>query len=282
MIQKPRRRFAFAFVFAALVALSVAQCPSPIPAPPVGSVYYLPPETSSAYYLQTNAARNQIANGDFYSSSTAQGGAGGYHYVTLEVPLTWNASLPITVQVLSPDMNSGDPEDEPSGALDNSQFELYNSTTVINTSSGLPAPGQAGTLQTMTYTPNSVAVGNWTNLFVVSSPIPGGIYPIRIQTGNRTAANSTFDDEQNYLNTVNCTLFSDGIRLGTRAVSYQHSAATVQCLTLYLVVSSSANLVMNNFAMDGYTRVCYYAPSSTYSSSGIPCPLNGTVSGNTQ
>ncbi|MBA3470209.1 MAG: DUF11 domain-containing protein [Herpetosiphonaceae bacterium] len=223
------------------------------------------------------------------------GTAPGYHYVSFNVPCGWPASLPVYIDLFSPEMNSNTPlSDEISApSTDDTYFELYNVGTIV-TSPNIPAPGAAGSLGPQTVYAPSGAAPQWSRFGTLAAPVTCGPYVVRsaVQTNDQNAwrmrigTDSDADPNNappaNYDNPDGVAGTNDEITLGIAQTSYQHNEtiAANQCITLYQYVDpGQATVAFHNFDMDSNQRVRYYAPSATLDPNANAGGVLGTVSG---
>lgn len=249
------------------------------------------PPTGVFTYLQTNGPANWIGNGDWYTNA-ANGAVIGYHYISFNVPCGWPATLPVYIDLYSPEMNDSSPlSDEIQGTTDDTFFELYGIGTVV-VSPNLPAP--AGT---QTVYPPSTGVTQWARFRTLPAPVACGSYVVRsavadndqnawrMRIGTDTDASPNNAPPANYDNPDGVAGSNDEITLGIAQTSYQHDQsnpipAVNQCLTLYQYVDPGLPAVtFNNFDLDANLRVRYYPPSATFDPTATAGGFAGTVSG---
>ena len=161
-----------AFMAAMSVALTpIAASAVEIPAPP------------SAFELQTSGPNGAPTVGDWYSPTVAGAGA-GYHYLTFNVPCGWPAASPVYVDLFSPEMNrvSGAlaTSEEPAGAYDSTQFELYGPGATVGPGFASPAPGAGIAGTQITYQPGAAGVAEaWRRFATLAAPVTCGNYVVR-------------------------------------------------------------------------------------------------------
>ena len=263
------------------------------------------PPASSLIYLQTNAAGSAISRGDWYTNS-ANGVGAGYHYIAINVPSGWNTSVPIQVDLFSPEMNANtagvkDESDNTSstpsqaanwldGTVANTQFELYTPGTAVGPAPNVPGPGAAGSLGSQTYAP-STAPEQWVRAFTINPAVTGtGTYILRAQSGDddqngwrlRVGADDDADPTNappaNSDNLDGLPGTNDELTLSIDQTSFQHDVATAgpaQVLVLYeYVAPGQPSVAFHNFDMDGNQAVRYYAPSAAFDPAN---PLGGGI-----
>ena len=284
-----------------LAAISVALAPIPataveIPAPP------------SAFELQTSGPIGAPTLGDWYSPTVAGAGA-GYHYLTINVPCGWPAASPVYVDLFSPEMNrvagALAKSEEPAGAYDSTQFELYGPGAAVGPGFASPAPGAGIPGTRITYQPGAAGVAEaWVRFATLAAPVTCGNYVVRSQVLANDPLNpgGTGDDQNgwkirvgtdndndptnappaNYDNPDGVAGTNDEITLGAALVQYQQDSGAVQCQTFYEYVNpGSASVTFHDFDMDGGTRLRYYAPGDpTYDATATTGGVAGTMSGN--
>ncbi len=264
-------------------------------APPAGAVDVPTGDFTQAFSIQTNGRNGAITLGDYYSATTAQGGAQQAHRLTLHVPCSWPADLPISVDLFSPQINTattGYPGnqtyEEPAGAGDTTTYTLN---------------GPTGTqLATTTYQPINSTTDTWSRFATLAAPVTCGTYSLLDTTSNDDQngwkVRFGYDDDANPNNTppVNSDNpdgvpgTDDELTVGLQQISYQHdlgngTPARAKCLTLHQYVGPGRpSITFNNFDMDSTTMagsgVRYYAPSATYDPLGQSGGIVGTLSGN--
>ncbi len=157
----------------------------------------------------------------------------------------------------------------------------------------MPAPGAAGSLGAVTYTPLNSGE-TWRRFRTLSAPVACGDYVLRAATAltTRTAggcgrswdtdADPTNAPPANADNRDGLPGTNDEILVGVLSTTYQHDIAAAgigQCMTLYeYVAPSQASIRFNNFDMDNQGRVRYYAPSAIYDPLGQTGGIAGTLS----
>ena len=250
--------------------------------------------------LQTNGPTAVIGLGDWYTSTAAGGGA-GYGYLTFNVPCGWPAGQDLHVDLFSPEMNGQAgtlaQTEEPNGALDSTQFELYGPNVPLGPGFATPAPGTgiAGTQVTFPPVPAPTPQA-WVRYQTLTAPVACGSYLLRSETiGNdqngwrirvgldndaspTTAPPANTDNPDGVLGT------GDEISVGTIQTTYQHNGVSPTCQTFYQFVQPlppGGTITFNNFDMDGNNRVRYYAPGSVVDPTALVGGVVGTVSGNT-
>jgi uncharacterized repeat protein (TIGR01451 family) len=250
------------------------------------------PPVGGGFYIQTTGPNAGAGIGDWYSSNDV--GAGhGYDYLLITVPCGWPSATPLYFDLFSPEINANalPGRDEPRGASDDTEFELYGPGATIGPGYNLPAPG-AGFVD---YAPElGVQPEAWVR-FATLAPVTCGTYVvrsavigvgdddngwrIRVGTDNDTNPNNLppvdYDNPDSVLGT------NDEILIGQLQTSYQQSTGGVACLTLFEYVSpGQPSATFNNYDMDGNTRVRYYAPSDTFDPNGLTGGRAGTLSNN--
>jgi len=262
---------------------------------------------ASVFSIQTNGPNAAIGLGDWYTA-TAGGGGAGYHYLEITIPCGWPAGTPVHVDLFGPEMNQvsgalGDSE-EPNGAYDSTQFELYPPGTVLGPGFAAPAPGTGIAGSQTTFQPGAPGVPEqWVRYFTIDPPACG-TYLLRSEvlasdplnpagTGNdqngwrlRVGADDDADPTNappaNADDADGVPGTNDEIVVGVTQTSYQHDAGGTQCFTLHEhVAPGQASVTFHNFDMDGNARVRYYAPSDVYDPTGTAGGTAGVVSGGT-
>ncbi|MBX0331539.1 DUF11 domain-containing protein, partial [Oscillochloris sp. ZM17-4] len=277
---------------------------------PGGAIAIESPPAGLQTYLQTNGPTSDIGKGDWYTSD-ANGVLAGYHYHEITVPCGWPATLPVYIDLFSPEMVVAAVGDEvrPMENLANANatfFELYDVGTVIGPGPNQPAAGAAGSILSELYPP--LATGEaWRRFATLAAPVTCGTYVLRAETlvddENSWRVRVGTDDDSdpdnvppaNYDNPDGLPGTDDEIMIGVRTGSYQNDVTTLsvgfpiadQCLTLYEYVKpGSTSVAFNNFDLDypGLdAEILYYPPSAAYDpaapqSGGISyTPSGGTV-----
>jgi uncharacterized repeat protein (TIGR01451 family) len=105
----------------------------------------------------------------------------------------------------------------------------------------------------------------------------------RLRVGSDTDGDPTNAPPANSDNADGIPGTNDELIVGQVQISYQQSTGGVACLTLHEYIPAGLpSVTMNNFDMDGSTRVTYYAPSDAYDPTGLTGGTPGTVSTNGQ
>ncbi len=252
------------------------------------------PPAGGGFYIQTSGPNAGAGIGDWYSSNAA-GAGNGYNYLIITVPCGWPSVTPLYVDLFSPEMNAQgalSSMDEPRGASDSTQFELYGPGAVVGPGFDLPAPGN-GILQT-TYLTEPTLPEAWVR-FATLAPVTCGQYVVRsavigagdddngwrIRVGTDDDADPTNAAPANSDDPDGLPGTNDEILISQVQISYQQSTAGVACLTLFEYVSAGqASVTFNNYDMDGSTRVRYYAPSDAFDPTGLTGGTAGTLSPN--
>lgn len=265
------------------------------------------PPAGSAYQVQTNGPNGAIGLGDWYTSAAAGGGA-GHHYVIATVPCGWPSTEPVNVDLFSPEMNAVAGalglSEEPNGAYDSTQFELYGPGASVGPGFGQPAPGTGIGGARVTYQPGAPGVPEaWVRFATLPAPVACGSYVVRSEVlaadplnpaglGNdqnswRIRVGRDDDGDPTNPPPANVDDFdlapgtNDEIAIGAAQVSYQHESGAVVCATYYQYVSpGQASVTFNNFDMDGNNRLRYYAPSDVFDPTATVGGTVGTISGN--
>lgn len=272
----------------ALVALA--------PAPPVARGVELPP-VGSPIFIQTNGPQARIDLGDWYTSDQ-NGINGAYHYFSITVPCRWPASLPLHIDLFSPEINTFGPvpriDEVESMPLDETVFELYAPGTALDLPKS-PGPGDPGSLIQRTFAPVTNRAEAWERFFTIAAPVTCGTYLLRVETkgdeqngwrlriGSDDDADPNTPPPANYDNPDGRPGTGDEVQIGITQTTYQHNVAAVQCLTLYQFVRPDLPEVsFHNFDLDDNERVTYYPPSAIYDEQGALTPgsFAGTTSGN--
>ena len=171
--------------------------------------------------------------------------------------------------------------DEPRGAYDNTQFELYGPGVAAGPGTASPAPGTGIAGTQITFPPGAPAVPEaWVRYWTLS-PVTCGTYLLRtavsndddngwrLRVGLDNDADPTNAPPANSDNPDGIPGTNDELIVGQTQISYQQDTGGVACLTLHEYVSPGlASVTMHNFDMDGNTRVRYYGPSDTYDPTG--------------
>ncbi|WP_298821580.1 DUF11 domain-containing protein, partial [uncultured Chloroflexus sp.] len=261
----------------------------PIPFGSIVNAVELPP-TSSPFYIQTSSSSRALGIGDWY---TNPGGGNGYHYFSLHVPCGWDPNNPVHIDLFHPDLNNS----AGSGVADeittsgSTVYEVYAPGTPLNPPTQ-PAPSASGSLLSQTYNPNTVGP-QWVRLYTIAAPVTCGAYILRVETGGnadnswRLRFGSDNDNNPNNLPPPNYNDpdglpgTGDELLIGLASTTYQHNAATTQCLTLHQYVApGQPSVTFNNFDMDNNGRVRYYSPTDTYDPNGLTGGTAGTLSSN--
>ncbi len=261
------------------------------------------PPAGNLFALQTNGPNGLVTLGDWYTSTTAGAGA-GYHYVRFTVPCGWPASLPVYVDLFSPEMNqvsgAAAQSEEPNGAYDSTQFELYGPGATIGPGYASPGPGTGIPGTQTTFQPGAAGVPEaWMRYATLAAPVTCGSYLVRSEvltvdplnpagTGNdqngwriRVGTDSDLDPTNappvNYDDPDGLVGTNDELTLGVDQATFQQDSGGLACQTFFEYVSpGQASVIFHNFDMDGNTRVRYYAPSDT---SYVPDATSGGVLG---
>lgn len=291
---------AFRLVAALFLLLAVLRIPdaSAIDLPPAGA----------PFYIQTNGPIGAATLGDWYSSNAVGAGAGN-HYLAFNVPCGWPASKDVNVDLFSPEMNrvTGPlaQTEEPNGAYDSTQFELYGPGATVGPGFASPGPGTGIAGTQVTFEPGLAGVAeHWIRFATLAAPVTCGSYVIRSAvltndplnpggTGddqNGWKARIGFDDDADPNDAPPANLdnpdglggTNDELSLGVQDVTFQHDAAGTVCNTFYQYVGpGQASVTFNNFDMDGNGRVRYYAPGDpSYDPTATTGGTVGTVSDN--
>ncbi len=253
---------------------------------------------SGGFYIQTSGPNALVTIGDWYSSNVV-GAGNGYHYVEITVPCGWPSGTALNFDLFSPEMNQVagalNLGDEPRGAYDNTQFELYGPGVAAGPGTASPAPGTGIAGTQITFPPGAPAVPEaWVRYWTLS-PVTCGTYLLRtavsndddngwrLRVGLDTDADPTNAPPANSDNPDGIPGTNDELIVGQTQISYQQDTGGVACLTLHEYVSPGlASVTMHNFDMDGNTRVRYYGPSDTYDPTGLTGGIVGTLSANGQ
>ena len=303
---RQRRSAAFArslIASSVLVVVATTAALVPLPAMAVEA-----PPAGNAFAIQTNGPNGLVTLGDWYSSSAIGAGA-GYHYVRFTVPCGWPAGLPVYVDLFSPEMNrvSGAlaQSEEPNGAYDSTQFELYGPGATVGPGYTSPAPGAGIPGTRTTFQPGAAGVPEaWMRYATLAAPVACGSYVVRsqvltadplnpagtgddqngwrIRVGTDSDADPTNAPPANYDNPDGIVGTNDELTLGVDQASFQQDSGALACQTFFEYVSPGlASIAFNNFDMDGNTRVRYYAPSDpSYDPNANAGGVLGTLSNN--
>lgn len=221
--------------------------------------------------MQTNGPFSPLTKGDYYTSDPTDasgGGTGLNHYMTLEVPCSWPSSKSIQIQLESPDMNSvATSEDEPGNnnpsVRDVTYFEIFSSNVAVSSTLTSPLAGAAGSLQLSSFQPDSTDGVSFYIWYTITNPVPCGVYPIRVSTGNLSlTSHDSLDDQNSYRiragHDNGTCIDGETLQLGLRAIAYQRGASSIQCLTLYTYVSYVSSVRFHNFDLDSslQSKVC--------------------------
>jgi uncharacterized repeat protein (TIGR01451 family) len=266
----------------------------------LGAAIEVPP--AGGFYFQTSGPNTAVTIGDWYTATSAGSGA-GYHYLEVTIPCGWPASTPIHFDLFSPEMNNVAGSlgigDEVRGSYDSTQFELYGPGATVGPGYANPSPGAGIAGTQTTYPPGAPAVAEAWTRWVTLSPVSCGRYLVRSavlvapdgddDNGWRLRVGSDNDGDPNNAPPANSDNpdgiagTNDEVIVGQVQISYQHSTGGVACLTLYQYIPAGlASVTMNNFDMDGNTRVTYYAPSDAFDPTGLTGGTTGTLSVNGQ
>ena len=260
---------------------------------------------SSPFVMQTNGAPGPVTLGDWYSFGGAGGGS-GFHYLQFWVPCGWPAGSAVHIDLYSAEMNGTFPAgfaEEPSGAPDSTQFELYGPGVTVGPGFASPAPGAGigGTRDTFQPDPGSPT---WDRYETLAAPVACGSYVLRSQllTTDPLNPGGSGDDQNGWR--VRVGLDNDGdpttappantddpdgiagtndeIVVGFGQFTTEQDSGALACQTFYQYVDPGlASVTFNNFDMDGNTRVRYYAPGDpTFDPTATTGGTVGTVSGN--
>jgi uncharacterized repeat protein (TIGR01451 family) len=303
---RQRRSAAFArslIASSVLVVVATTAALVPVPAMAVEA-----PPAGNAFAIQTNGPNGLVTLGDWYSSNAVGAGA-GYHYVRFTVPCGWPAGLPVYVDLFSPEMNrvSGAlaQSEEPNGAYDSTQFELYGPGATVGPGYTSPAPGAGIPGTRTTFQPGAAGVPEaWMRYATLAAPVACGSYVVRsqvltadplnpagtgddqngwrIRVGTDSDADPTNAPPANYDNPDGIVGTNDELTLGVDQASFQQDSGALACQTFFEYVSPGlASIAFNNFDMDGNTRVRYYAPSDpSYDPNANAGGVLGTLSNN--
>ena len=260
------------------------------------------------FELQTSGPIGAPTLGDWYSPTVAGAGA-GYHYLTFNVPCGWPAASPVYVDLFSPEMNrvagALAKSEEPAGAYDSTQFELYGPGATVGPGFASPAPGTGIPGTDITYQPGLAGVAEaWKRFATLAAPVTCGNYVVRsavlandplnpggtgddqngwkIRVGTDNDNDPTNAPPANYDNPDGLTGTNDEITIGAVQAQYQQDSGAVTCQTfLEYVNPGSASVTFHNFDMDGGTRLRYYAPGDpTFDATATTGGTAGTMSGN--
>ncbi|MEO8424081.1 MAG: hypothetical protein ABI595_09240, partial [Actinomycetota bacterium] len=286
-----------ALTLAFLAAVSVALAPIPSLAAEIPGV--------SVFSLQTSGPNVNPNTGSWYTSATA---GAGHDYVVFTVPCGWPAATPVYVDLFSPEMNAvtgpSALSEEPAGAYDSTQYELYGPGATVGPGFASPAPGAGIGGTRVTYQPGGAGVAEaWIRYATLAAPVACGSYVVRAQVLAADPLNpgGTGDDQNgwrirvgtdndgiptnappaNYDNPDGVLGTNDEIVLGGVQVQFQHDAAGLQCQTFYeYTTPGQASVTFSNFDMDaGTSRVRYYAAGdASYVATGLSGGTLGTVS----
>ena len=285
----------FAAATAGLTAALLVLSGAPLVATPASAVEVPNGDFTQAFSIQTNGRNGAITLGDYYSATTAQGGAQQAHSLRLNVPCSWPTTAPIHLDLFSPQINTAttgyggnQTYEEPAGAGDTTTFTLN---------------GPTGTqLTTTTYQPISSTTDSWVRFATLAAPVACGTYTLSDTTSNddqngwKARLGTDNDNNPNNAPPANddnpdgLVGTDDELTVGLQQISYQHdlgngTPAAARCLTLYEYVAPGlASVTFNNFDMDNAalagSGVRYYAPSAAYDVRGQTGGIVGTVSGN--
>ncbi len=267
------------------------------------------PSPTSTFELQTSGPIGAPTLGDWYSPTAAGAGA-GYHYLTFTVPCGWPAVSPVYVDLFSPEMNrvpAVATSEEPTGAYDSTQFELYGPGATVGPGFASPAPGTGIPGTRITYEPGAAGVAEaWVRFATLPAPVTCGSYVVRSQVlANDPLNPGGLGDDQNgwkirvgtdndgvptnappanYDNPDGVGGTNDEITLGAVLAQYQQDTglAAAQCQTFYEYVNpGSASVSFHNFDMDSVTRLRYYAPGDpSFDATATTGGTAGTLSAN--
>ena len=232
------------------------------------------PAASHPVYLQTVGPLAASHFGDWYSSYYP--GAGGYHYLAIEVPCGWPANKPIDIDLFSPELNStgafADEIVEREGEIttfgDHTIFELYAPGTAF-VPPATPAPGM-GIAGTQIIYPPSSAPQQWLRYRTLSAPTCGR-YLLRASTQgddrNGWAIRVGDDDDANPNNALPSRYddadgvpgTGDELVIGILQSTFQHESES-STLNLYEYVSpGQPSITFHNFDLNDAGP---YAPAS--------------------
>ncbi|HEX8002999.1 MAG TPA: Ig-like domain-containing protein [Mycobacteriales bacterium] len=274
--------------------------------PPVTAAAVDVVPTTSPFFVQTNGATAGLAAGDWYTTPTAQGGGGGSHYVTFDIPCGWPQNQPIYVDIFSPRITTAaGSRDSVTGSADSTEFELYGPGATAGPGFNTPAPGAGVSGYRFSYQPDSGAP-QWESFaqilgpgadpgltcgrYVLRSAILAGdpfnptggtddqnYWVLRVGTDNDTDTGNTPPANSDNYDNVPGT--GDEITAGLANAAVQQNSGGTACLTTFeYVAPNTASITLNNFGMGG-GRVRYYAPSDSYDATGTTGGTAGTVSG---
>ncbi len=282
----------------------------------LGGLLVVPPASAveapgaSVFALQTNGPNGLVTLGDWYTSN-AVGAGGGHHYVRFTIPCGWPAGLPVFVDLFSPEMNrvSGAlaQSEEPNGAYDSTQFELYGPGATVGPGYASPGPGAGIPGTRTTFQPGAAGVPEaWMRYATLTAPVACGSYVVRsqvlttdplnpagtgddqngwhVRVGTDADADPTNAPPANYDNPDGLVGTNDELTLGVDQASFQQDSGALACQTFFEYVSpGQASIVFHNFDMDGNTRIRYYAPSdASYDPNANAGGVLGTLSSNGQ
>jgi uncharacterized repeat protein (TIGR01451 family) len=266
----------------------------------LGAAIEVPPV--GGFYIQTSGPNTAVTIGDWYTATSAGAGS-GHHYVEVTIPCGWPALVPLHFDLFSPEMNNVAGSlgigDEVRNSYDTTEFELYGPGATVGPGYANPAPGTgiAGTQDT--FAPGAPAVAETWVRWVTLSPVACGRYLVRsavlvapdgdddngwrLRVGSDNDGDPTNAPPANSDNADGIPGTNDELIVGQFQISYQQSTGGVACLTLYEYIPAGlSSVTMNNFDMDGNTRVTYYAPSDAYDPTGLTGGTPGTLSTNGQ
>ncbi len=266
------------------------------------------PIPTSPFMIQTNGPNGLVTLGDWYTSNVA-GAGGGYHYVRFTVPCGWPSGTPVYVDLFSAEENRVAGAlaqwEEPNGAYDSTQFELYGPGSVVGPGYASPAPGAGIPGSRVTFQPGAPGVPEaWIRYRTLAAPVACGSYVIRsevlvadplnpggtgddqngwrVRVGTDGDADPTNPPPPNADDPDGTPGTNDEITIGVDQASFQQDTGALACQTFYEWVSpGQPSVVFHNFDMDGNTRVRYYAPSDAgYDPNALAGGTLGTLSVN--
>jgi hypothetical protein len=207
------------------------------------------PPTGSVFSIQTNGPAAALGLGDYYSSNAAGAGA-GYHYLLFSVPCSWPTSVPVTVDLFSPEINVDAAalalSEEASAPYSTTDFELYGPGVTPGPGPAEPAPG-SGTTR-VSYAPSSPGQPESWVRFTTIAPAACGTYTLRAATDGddqngwrlRVGADTDVDITTPPVDDLDGVPGTDDeISIGIAQTTYQQDSGARACFNL---LSSSSRV----------------------------------------
>jgi hypothetical protein len=242
------------------------------------------PNNFDERYFQTNGPVSHIGRGDWYGSAAGGSKPAGDHYLEIIVPAGWPTSLPIQIELFSPEMGS-DPQQDENFLLSRSDttFALYDSgASFVPPTDTEPGYHQGGSeLFTRTYAPSSDP-GSWRSFYTINSPV-SGTYLLRAQSRgdseNKWGVRLLYDHDGSAATPLrNVDDYPDGpdgqpgtddeIVVAIRQTSIQYKVTSMLgvdawCQSFYQFVEpGSSTVTFHNYdtVLSYNTEVLYYSP----------------------